>query len=212
MGSLGSPLNLPHFHFSEKTTQPGTAAWCETCNAVRRALEEYGFFLVTYDKLTLDIHDSAFTALRELFDGVPTETKMKNRYEKPLNGYVGQIPKLPLHESMGIDGATLFKDTQKFTDVMWPEGNDCFWLFSCLLWLAFYPTRLCNFSVKFVLLWLAIQYIRMRSLLGSWTGSCRWWYSRAMVWRRSTMTRTLDQRLTFSGLSRIEHLGEMSLI
>lgn len=109
--------------------KPGTASWSATCDAVRRALEDYGFFLVANDKLTQDIHDSTFTALQELFDGVPTETKMKNTYEKPLNGYVGQIPKLPLHESLGIDDATSFEGTRKFTDVMWPEGNDRFWSF-----------------------------------------------------------------------------------
>ncbi|TYJ13962.1 hypothetical protein E1A91_A10G085800v1 [Gossypium mustelinum] len=51
---------------------------------------------------------------------------MKNRYEKPLNGYVGQIPKLPLHESLGIDNATSIEGTRFFTNLMWPQGNDRF--------------------------------------------------------------------------------------
>ncbi|OWM82297.1 2-oxoglutarate-dependent dioxygenase AOP3-like [Punica granatum] len=127
MGSFGPPVNLPHFHFSEDTLRPGTASWSSTCNVVRRALEDYGFFLVTYDKITPDMHDSTFNAVQELFDGVPTDTKMKNTYEKPLNGYVGQIPKLPLHESLGIDDATSFEGTQRFTDTMWPgTGNNSF--------------------------------------------------------------------------------------
>ncbi|KAE8705120.1 hypothetical protein F3Y22_tig00110430pilonHSYRG00290 [Hibiscus syriacus] len=51
---------------------------------------------------------------------------MKNRYENPLNGYVGKIPKLPLHESLGIDNATSLQGTQFFTKLMWPQGNDHF--------------------------------------------------------------------------------------
>ncbi|CAN1837659.1 Probable 2-oxoglutarate-dependent dioxygenase AOP1.2 [Linum perenne] len=52
---------------------------------------------------------------------------MKNKYKKPLIGYVGQIPKLPLHESMGIDNAVDADAVSAFTDLMWPDhGNPSF--------------------------------------------------------------------------------------
>ncbi|XP_065629088.1 probable inactive 2-oxoglutarate-dependent dioxygenase AOP2 [Quercus suber] len=92
-----------------------------------QALEDYGCFVVVYDKAPLELRNEVFGALEELFD-LPTETKMKNKYDqKPLNCYVGQIPKIPLHESMGIDNATTIEGTQIFTNMLWPNGNNRFW-------------------------------------------------------------------------------------
>ncbi|XVF25065.1 hypothetical protein REPUB_Repub13aG0181500 [Reevesia pubescens] len=124
MGSESSP-NVPILDFSRGDLKPGTDAWRLACKNVRQALEEFGCFIVEYDKFPLELHNQVFTVLEELFD-LPTETKMKNRYEKPLNGYVGQIPKLPLHESLGIDNANALEGTQFFTNLMWPQGNDHF--------------------------------------------------------------------------------------
>lgn len=125
MGSEGSP-KLPILSFSSGDLKPGTTSWVPTCKKVIQALEEFGFFVVNYDEIIpSQVHDATFGVLHELF-ALPTETKMKNRYQKPLNGYVGQIAKLPLHESLGIDDATSLEATQKFTDLMWPSGNDRF--------------------------------------------------------------------------------------
>ena len=41
-------------------------------------------------------------------------------------GYIGQIPIVPLYESMGIDDANTMEGMQKFEKVMWPNGNDGF--------------------------------------------------------------------------------------
>lgn len=118
---------LPVLDFSKEDLKPGTNCWLKACNDVRQALEEYGCFIIECNNLlSSEFRNEIFGALKELFD-LPTETKMKNRYEKPLNGYVGQIPKLPLHESMGIDNATSLQATQNFAKLMWPKGNDSFW-------------------------------------------------------------------------------------
>lgn len=124
MGSEILP-KLPVLDFSRKDLEPGTTTWFKTCNDVRRALEDYGCFIMEYNKLPSELRGEVFGCLKDLFD-LPTETKMKNRYEKPLNGYVGQILKLPLHESMGIDDATSLQATQNFSNIMWPQGNDHF--------------------------------------------------------------------------------------
>lgn len=87
------------------------------------------FFVVEYDKFPLELHNQVFSIVEELFD-LPTETKMKNRYEKPLKGYVGQNPMIPLHESMAIHNPTTPEETQFFTNLMWPQGNDRFWYIS----------------------------------------------------------------------------------
>jgi isopenicillin N synthase-like dioxygenase len=117
---------LPVLDFSFENLKPGTSSWVSACKEVRLALEDYGCFVLVYNKVPSDLRNGVFGALKELFD-LPTETKMQNKYEKPLNGYVGQIPKLPLHESMGIDNATTQEGTQSFTNLMWPNGNDNFW-------------------------------------------------------------------------------------
>ncbi|CAI0422535.1 unnamed protein product [Linum tenue] len=86
-------------------------------------MEEYGSFIVEgYDKISTDVCREAFGALKELFD-LPVETKMKNKYEKPLSGYVGQIAKLPLHESMGIDDAVDPAAVADFTTLMWTHHH-----------------------------------------------------------------------------------------
>ena len=130
MGSVDEQPNnkLPILSFSKETDlKPGTNSWLLACKDVQRALEEYGCFIVLYHKTpSLHLNNAIFAALEELFD-LPTETKMKNVYDKPLNGYVGQIPKLPLHESLGIDNATALDGAQTFTNTMWPSGNQRFW-------------------------------------------------------------------------------------
>ncbi|MFQ6666418.1 hypothetical protein Gotur_032770 [Gossypium turneri] len=124
MGSESTPT-LPILDFSDAELKPGTDSWLVACKKVTHALEQYGCFIIEYDKFPLQLHNQVFSLLEELFL-LPTETKMKNRYEKPLNGYVGQIPKLPLHESLGIDNATSVEGTRLFTNLMWPQGNDRF--------------------------------------------------------------------------------------
>ncbi|MBA0870002.1 hypothetical protein Goshw_006365 [Gossypium schwendimanii] len=124
MGSESTPT-LPILDFSDAELKPGTDSWLVACKKVTHALEQYGCFIIEYDKFPLQLHNQVFSLLEDLFL-LPTETKMKNRYEKPLNGYVGQIPNLPLHESLGIDNATSVEGTRFFTNLMWPQGNDRF--------------------------------------------------------------------------------------
>ncbi|XP_024030478.1 probable 2-oxoglutarate-dependent dioxygenase AOP1 [Morus notabilis] len=125
---MGFPVvepKLPVLDFSKETLKPGTKSWELARKDVQRAFEEYGCFLVTYEAISCELRNAMFGALEELFD-LPTETKMKNKYEKPLNGYVGQNPVVPLHESLGIDNATAKEGIQSFTNLLWPVGNDRF--------------------------------------------------------------------------------------
>ncbi|KAL0354737.1 UNVERIFIED_CONTAM: putative 2-oxoglutarate-dependent dioxygenase AOP1.2 [Sesamum radiatum] len=124
MGSV-TVHKLPVIAFTEENSKPGTESWSKTCRKVISALEEYGCFVAAYDKITQHIHTGVFEALEELFD-IPTETKVQNKSTKPLYGYVGQIPLIPLYESMGIDNASTLAGIQSFAKVMWPNGNDGF--------------------------------------------------------------------------------------
>ncbi|KAL5575735.1 hypothetical protein UlMin_017434 [Ulmus minor] len=122
MGSVVE-AKLPVLNFSGDTLNPGTESWELARKNVQRALEEYGCFEVLFDEISSEFRNNMFGSLQELFD-LPTETKMQNKYEKPLNGYVGQNPIIPLHESLGIDNATSLEGTQFFTNLIWPSGGN----------------------------------------------------------------------------------------
>lgn len=96
---------------------------------VRHALEEYGCFLVVCDHVISEEQvniKETFDSLKALFD-LPMETKVKNISDKAYHGYVGQIPFLPLLESLGIENATSVHGVKSFTNSMWPTGNHKFW-------------------------------------------------------------------------------------
>ncbi|KAA8541854.1 hypothetical protein F0562_023006 [Nyssa sinensis] len=124
---MGSPTphKLPIIDFTKEKLEPGSESWLKACKDATLALEEYGCFVAEYDKVPLALHDAVFKSLEELFD-LPTATKIQNKSSKPLYGYVGQIPIVPLYESLGIDYANTHVGLQSFTKVMWPNGNDCF--------------------------------------------------------------------------------------
>ena len=92
-------------NLSKQNLSPGTNSWFSTCIEVQHALEEYGRFVAVFDEVTLEIHNAIFRTLKELFD-LPTETKIQNTSHKPYHGYVGQLPFIPLHESLGINNST----------------------------------------------------------------------------------------------------------
>lgn len=95
------------------------------CHKVRHTLEEYGCFMVVYDKFSQEFKNEVFDSLKTLFD-LPIETKIKNTSNKPLHGYLGLFRTLPLYESMGIQHATSLDDVKRFANLMWPSGNDQF--------------------------------------------------------------------------------------
>ncbi|VVB00409.1 unnamed protein product [Arabis nemorensis] len=110
---------------SHQDLKPNTSTWRSISKEACEALEEYGCFVAMYDGVRQQLDDSAFAAAKELFD-LPTETKRKNVNEKPYHGYVGQMPVIPLHEGLGIDYVTNKEDAQRFTQLMWPQGNHHF--------------------------------------------------------------------------------------
>lgn len=125
MGSLTTP-RYPILDLTKENLKPGTTYWLSMCTEIRQSLEEYGFFVVEYDKISSQLQNAIFGALEELFN-LPLETKIQNKYAKPYHGYVGQYPIVPLHEGLGIDDVTSIEEIRSFTNLMWPGGNDRFW-------------------------------------------------------------------------------------
>ncbi|CAK9146217.1 unnamed protein product [Ilex paraguariensis] len=117
--------NLPIIDFTMENLKPGTNSWLSARNDVRRALEEYGSFIALYDKVSSELKNGVFDAVKELFD-LPKETKSQNVSDKVYHGYVGQLAHIPIHESLSIGDANTLEGVQSFTNLMWPSGNDNF--------------------------------------------------------------------------------------
>ncbi|PWA69815.1 oxoglutarate/iron-dependent dioxygenase [Artemisia annua] len=122
MGFLAQP-KIPVINMVD--LKQNTTFGVSACDEVRHALEEYGCFLVDCNGITEGFSSEVLDALQNLFD-LPIETKVKNISDKAYHGYVGQIPFLPLLESMGIENATSVHGVNSFTTTMWPSGNDNF--------------------------------------------------------------------------------------
>ncbi|XP_062088572.1 probable 2-oxoglutarate-dependent dioxygenase AOP1 [Humulus lupulus] len=116
---------IPVIDFSDENLKPGSDSWGLACKRIHYGLEEYGCFEAKYDKVPIQLHNSLFLALKDLFD-LPIETKMQKTSERPGFNYVGLSPTLPFYESLGFDHPTSFEEVESFTRVMWPQGNDYF--------------------------------------------------------------------------------------
>ncbi|KAL3528817.1 hypothetical protein ACH5RR_008139 [Cinchona calisaya] len=116
---------LPVIEFTKENSHPHSTSWISTRENVVRALEDYSCFIANYDKISLEIHEAIFRASKELFD-LPVETKILNTSEYPGHGFLGQQPLIPLYESLGIENTTTPQGVQRFTNLMWPNGNDSF--------------------------------------------------------------------------------------
>ncbi|KAG7583857.1 Oxoglutarate/iron-dependent dioxygenase [Arabidopsis suecica] len=112
-------LQLPVIDFSNQTRKPGSSKWDEVKADVRKALEEYGCFEATFDKVSVELKKSVFEAMEELFD-LPVQTKQRNVSSKPFHGYICHN----LYQSLGIDDANVLVEVNDFTKQLWPEhGN-----------------------------------------------------------------------------------------
>ncbi|KAM7256235.1 hypothetical protein ACFE04_011976 [Oxalis oulophora] len=116
--------SIPILNFSSFNENKSSIA--EMSRKVREACENHGCFIILYDKISKELREDMFVAIKSLFD-LPEETKNKYRNPKPYRSYLGKCPIVPLHESFGIDDAPSLKAAQAFTTLMWPEGNTSFW-------------------------------------------------------------------------------------
>ncbi|CAI9753675.1 unnamed protein product [Fraxinus pennsylvanica] len=124
MGSVTQPT-LPIIDFTKNDLQPGSRSWLSLSKDVVRALEDYGCFIVIFSEVSSELHQAIFRAAEELFD-LPTEIKVLNTSDTPSHGYVGQEPVIPLYEGLGIENATTSEGVQRFTNLLWPSGNERF--------------------------------------------------------------------------------------
>lgn len=122
---MSSQEKLPVITFNTQTLNPSTDTWQSTSQAVRRALEDYGCFVVSTDKIPSDLHDTIFELSKDLFH-LPLETKIKNTSDMLGFGY-GNFSSYPFWEYFSIENGDTLEANRSFTDLMFPSGNDAFW-------------------------------------------------------------------------------------
>ncbi|XVF26674.1 hypothetical protein REPUB_Repub14bG0038100 [Reevesia pubescens] len=119
------PFRLPLIDFSNVDLKPGTAEWDFIKGQVRQALEEYGCFEMSFNKVPSELREAIVGVLKELFD-LPLETKKLNVYEKPFHGYVEPYVISPFYESVGIDDPNITENVERLSNLFWPQGNKNF--------------------------------------------------------------------------------------
>ncbi|KAL1188401.1 putative 2-oxoglutarate-dependent dioxygenase AOP1.2 [Cardamine amara subsp. amara] len=116
---LYESFQLPLIDLSDQTLKPGSSKWDEVKTHVRKALEDYGCFEASYDKVSTELKKSVFEAMEELFE-LPIQTKQRNVSSKPYHGYLCHN----LYQSLGIDDATVLEKVNDFTQQLWADqGN-----------------------------------------------------------------------------------------
>ncbi|XP_060200947.1 probable 2-oxoglutarate-dependent dioxygenase AOP1 [Lycium barbarum] len=118
-------VQVPTIDLSDPELKQGTIQWESTKNQVLEALQEYGCFEAIYDKVPNEIREAMFGTSKEIFE-FPLETKLKNLSNKPLHGYNGMIPHLPLYESLCIADLLKPQSVETFANIFWPDGNTDF--------------------------------------------------------------------------------------
>ncbi|KAK8556555.1 hypothetical protein V6N13_064577 [Hibiscus sabdariffa] len=123
MSLESSPFRLPVIDFSKQELKRGSSEWDSVKHRVREALEEYGCFEASLDRV-LEVRKAVFGALEELFD-LPPQTKQLYVSDKPLRGYKRAAS--GLCEDMVIDAANITENIERgLTTTMWPQGNTSF--------------------------------------------------------------------------------------
>ncbi|MCD7445911.1 hypothetical protein HAX54_024611 [Datura stramonium] len=118
-------MKVPTIDFSKQELKPGSPQWDSTKAQVFQALQEYGCFEAIYDEVPKKTQEAMFGISKEIFE-FPLETKMKNLSTKPLDGYKGQFPSMPLYESLSIDDMLKPQNVDAFANIFWPDGNPHF--------------------------------------------------------------------------------------
>ncbi|KAK9078298.1 hypothetical protein SSX86_002355 [Deinandra increscens subsp. villosa] len=127
---MPSQSKLPVINLNSQTLNSSNhALWLSTSHVVRRALEDYGCFVVSTDKIPSDKRETMFELSKDLFC-LPMETKVKNC--SPVLGFgYGKYASLPLYESFGIENGATVDATRSFTDLLFLPGTMLSVKFQC---------------------------------------------------------------------------------
>ncbi|KAH9321343.1 hypothetical protein KI387_015982 [Taxus chinensis] len=88
---------------------------------LRKACEEWGCFHVVNHGIKEDIIHDMDSAVRDVL--FSKESVQKNILPKKELSYITSMPAMPYYKGLGILGADDPGEVQKFSDLLWPEGN-----------------------------------------------------------------------------------------
>ncbi|TVU20226.1 hypothetical protein EJB05_36425, partial [Eragrostis curvula] len=122
-------MQLPRIDFSGvDPSAPGTGAWSGVRAQVMDALTTTGCFDAHYPALTPELRAALFDgAVKPLF-ALPVEAKRRNYYgaDKPLHGYLGDIPGFDGYESLAVVDGPKSENVRAFADLVWPDAGNGF--------------------------------------------------------------------------------------
>ncbi|CAL1391461.1 unnamed protein product [Linum trigynum] len=120
-----SDLKLPFIDFSRPgNLKQGTPYWDSLKSQVREALEDYGCFEASFDRVPSRLRTDVFGSLEDLFD-LPLPTKQASFPPEAFpQGYLGRPPANPFFESFGLNDPHLLDVVQNFSDRLWPQGDN----------------------------------------------------------------------------------------
>ncbi|CAI0457702.1 unnamed protein product [Linum tenue] len=121
-----SDLKLPFIDFSSEPgdLKQGTPNWDSLKSQVREALEDYGCFEASFDRVPSRLRTDVFDSLEDLFD-LPLPTKQASFPPEAFpQGYLGRPPANPFFESFGLNDPHLLDVVQNFSDRLWPQGGN----------------------------------------------------------------------------------------
>ncbi|CDP11141.1 unnamed protein product [Coffea canephora] len=120
MDSQLAPSNPSLIDFSSENLKPGTSIWISASKQVKCALENHGIFLVTHDKISSEVKNGFYQAVKEFY-GLPTEKKCQFTSDKPYSGYLGkaadEFPSLKLL----LLKFQLFESKQRLGQIIFPQ-------------------------------------------------------------------------------------------
>ncbi|OWM82291.1 hypothetical protein CDL15_Pgr001865 [Punica granatum] len=127
MASISQQIKLPFIDFNMGGDKlgPDCPEWTDLKVQVKRALEEFGCFEAHFGEVPKDLQKKMIGSLQEVFE-LSLEIKQRNISRRPFHGYMGQMPQLPLYESMGIDDANVHEKVDEVVSTLWPQGHPTF--------------------------------------------------------------------------------------
>ncbi|KAJ3677505.1 hypothetical protein LUZ60_003229 [Juncus effusus] len=115
-------LQIPLIDFSHlDPKQPNGSLWDETRTKVFSALETYGCFNTIYNGVESELKETLFGSVLPGIFELPLERKQLNKTNN-YKGYYGKLTDAE-YESLAVLGVTDPLSVEKFTRMLYPEGN-----------------------------------------------------------------------------------------
>ncbi|XP_077225618.1 putative 2-oxoglutarate-dependent dioxygenase AOP1 [Tasmannia lanceolata] len=120
---------LPTIDFSGEELEAGTKSWERLRGQVLSATQQFGCFEVVFPMVSTVDRKKLFSLVKDLFAlRLEATVKSESTPDQPFPQYMGKgkYPTAPLIQNVRIKDADVRESFEKFTNIMWPEGNPSF--------------------------------------------------------------------------------------